>query len=249
MDPQLVELNNVSKTYKIDGRELALSDVSIGIRRGELTAVMGPSGSGKSTLLNMIAGLDRPTGGSVVVAGIEVSRLREAALARYRRQLVGVIFQFFNLINTLSVLENVLIPAQLCGVRRRDAKDQAEELLSRLGLTGKEHEMPATLSGGQQQRVAIARALINRPQVVLADEPTGALDSRNGEEVMDLLVELNRAGQTVIVVSHDPRLIEERASRVISLRDGRVEADEWLGPSAGVAADMPKRTEPAGVAR
>jgi len=243
----LVELTGVSKAYVTGANELALNAVSIQIGPGELAAIMGPSGSGKSTLLNLIAGLDRPTGGSLMVDGVELSGLSEASLARHRRKLVGVIFQFFNLLNTLTVLENVLIPAQLSGMKRREANARAHELLDRLGLAGKEQEMPSKLSGGQQQRVAIARALINRPRVLLADEPTGALDSHNGEQVMDLLAELNRSGQTIVLVSHDPGLVSRYASRVISLRDGRVERDEWLRSPAGVTASVAKQAEPAGV--
>jgi len=245
---RLVQLIDVSKAYTTGANELALDDVSLQIDSGEFAAIMGPSGSGKSTLLNLIAGLDRPSSGSVSVDGVELSGLSEAALARYRRQLVGVIFQFFNLLNTLTVLENVLIPAQLGGMKRREANARARELLDRLGLADREQEMPGKLSGGQQQRVAIARALINRPRVLLADEPTGALDSKNGEQVMDLLSQLNRAGQTILLVSHDPVLTRHYASRIISLRDGRVECDEWLRPSAGVAASAVQQAEPAGVA-
>jgi putative ABC transport system ATP-binding protein len=237
----------VSKSYVTGAHELALNTISLHIDTGEFTAIMGPSGSGKSTLLNLIAGLDRPSGGSVVVDGHELSGLSEAALARYRRKLVGVIFQFFNLLTTLTVLENVLIPAQLAGIKRREADARARELLDRLGLAGKEQEMPGKLSGGQQQRVAIARALINRPRVLLADEPTGALDSRNGEQVMDLLADLNWAGQTVLLVSHDPGLTGRYASRIISLRDGRVEKDEWLQRPTGVEAPVAVPKEPAGV--
>jgi putative ABC transport system ATP-binding protein len=245
--PHLVELTGVSKAYVTGANRLALNAVSVQIGPGEFTAIMGPSGSGKSTLLNLIAGLDRPSSGSVVVDGRELSGLSEAALAKYRRELVGVIFQFFNLLTTLTVLENVLIPAQLGGMKRREANARARELLDRLGLAGKEQEMPGKLSGGQQQRVAIARALINRPRVLLADEPTGALDSRNGEQVMDLLSELNRGGQTIVLVSHDPGLTARYASRIISLRDGRVEKDEWLRPPAGTAAPGLEHPEPAGV--
>jgi putative ABC transport system ATP-binding protein len=245
--PHLVTLTDVSKAYVTGANEPALNGVSVQIDAGEFTAIMGPSGSGKSTLLNLIAGLDRPTSGSILVDGHKLSGMSEAALARYRRELVGVIFQFFNLLTTLTVLENVLIPAQLAGMKRREANARARELLERLGLAGKEQEVPGKLSGGQQQRVAIARALINRPRVLLADEPTGALDSHNGEQVMDLLSELNRGGQTLILVSHDPGLAARYASRIISLRDGRVERDECLRPRAGVVPFAAKQAEPAGV--
>jgi putative ABC transport system ATP-binding protein len=244
----LVEVTDLSKSYVTGANELALDAVSVQIDAGEFTAIMGPSGSGKSTLLNLIAGLDRPSSGSLVLDGIELSALDEAALARCRRQRIGFIFQFFNLLNTLTILENVLIPAQLLGVKRREANARAQELLDRLGLAGKEHEMPSKLSGGQQQRVAIARALMNRPTVLLADEPTGALDSRNGEQVMDLLAELNRAGQTIILVSHDAQLTRRYAKRIISLRDGRLEQDEWLRPAVEVVTRVSSQSVPAGAA-
>ena len=243
----LVELTEISKVYGTGANQLALDRVTIRIGAGEFAAIMGPSGSGKSTLLNLIAGLDRPSSGSIEVDGIELSRLGEAALARYRRELVGVIFQFFNLLNTLTVQENVLIPAQLRGMKRREATARAQELLERLGLAGQEHQLPGKLSGGQQQRVAIARALVNRPHVLLADEPTGALDSQNGEQVMDLLAELNRAGQTIILVSHDPRLTTHYASRIISLRDGKVERDEWLRTPMVEPTPATERGVPVGV--
>ena len=220
----LVELTSVVKVYPGADRP-ALDRVSLSIAAGEVTAVMGPSGSGKSTLLNLVAGLDRPSAGSIRVDGVELTRLGEAPLARYRRRQVGLVFQFFNLLHNLTVLDNVAVPAELAGVGRREARRRALALLDELGLEGQARSFPARLSGGQRQRVAVARALVNRPALLLADEPTGALDSRSGEQVIDLLAGLNRLGQTVVLVTHDPRLAERCASRVVRLVDGALAGD------------------------
>jgi putative ABC transport system ATP-binding protein len=224
----LIELSQVSKVYNGGATQTALADISLGIPAGQFAAIMGPSGSGKSTLLNLIAGLDRPTHGEIHVDGIAVGKLSEAALARYRRRRLGFVFQFFHLLNQLTVFDNVVLPAQLAGVKPRDAKARARDLLDRLGIAEKAHEYPERLSGGQRQRVAIARALVNQPAVLLADEPTGALDSRSGDQVMELLAGLNRAGQTVVLVTHDAPLAAAYATRVITLRDGRVVDDAQL---------------------
>lgn len=221
----LVELTNVTKVYDPSSPQPALDGVSLTIAAGEVAAIMGPSGSGKSTLLNLIAGLDRPTGGSVRVEGTEISRLGETALARYRRARIGLIFQFFNLLNNLTVLDNVMIPAQLAGIKRRAALERARELLDQLGIGDQAGRYPARLSGGQRQRVAIARAIVNRPVLLLADEPTGALDTRSGEQVLDLLRDLNRAGQTIVLVTHDPRLAARCARRTVRIVDGAVAED------------------------
>jgi putative ABC transport system ATP-binding protein len=222
---QLVELNDVSKVYNGSRSNAALDSVSIGISTGQVTAVMGPSGSGKSTLLNVIGGLDRPTTGSVVVDGADLGRLGEAALARFRRTRVGIIFQFFNLLNNLTALDNVLIPAQLAGVKAGDARRRADDLLERLDITDQRNQYPARMSGGQRQRVAIARALINNPALLLADEPTGALDTRSGDQVLAILRDLNRSGQTIVLVTHDEALASTYAQRVIRLVDGAVVGD------------------------
>ncbi len=229
----LIELTDVTKVYDSGGKQIGLSDVSLAIPPGQFTAIMGPSGSGKSTLLNLVAGLDRPTRGAIMVDGVNVGSLSEAALARYRRQHLGFVFQFFHLLNQLTVLDNVLLPAQLAGMKTTTARTRARELLDQLGIAEKAGEYPARLSGGQRQRVAIARALVNRPAVLLADEPTGALDSRSGEQVLELLAEVNRAGQTVVMVTHDARLAATYAVRVVSLRDGRVIDDAQMQPSRG----------------
>ncbi len=220
----LVEFNAVTKVYDAAAAP-ALRNVSLRIPAGQVTAIMGPSGSGKSTLLNLMAGLDRATDGTIRVDGQDITRLSEAALARYRRARVGLVFQFFNLLNTLTVLDNVLIPAQLAGMNRREACRRAGELLDQLGIADQASKYPARLSGGQRQRVAIARALVNRPALLLADEPTGALDTHSGEQVLDLFRDLNRTGQTIVLVTHDPRLAERCAGRIVTLVDGAVATD------------------------
>jgi putative ABC transport system ATP-binding protein len=221
---ELVRLTDVSKVYQ-DGITGALNGVSVTVDKGEFTAIMGPSGSGKSTMLNLVAGLDRPTSGSVVVGGMDLAGEGEAGLARFRRDQIGFVFQFFNLLPNLTALENVLIPAQLKG---QAATDRARELLDRLGIAEVADKYPARLSGGQQQRVAMARALVNNPPLLLADEPTGALDSQSGEQVMDLVVQLHRDGQTVLLVTHDAKLATRHAARVISVVDGKIVDDAWL---------------------
>jgi putative ABC transport system ATP-binding protein len=217
----LIDLSDVSKQYDKDGA-FAVEDVSLHIAAGEAVAVMGPSGSGKSTLLNLIAGLDRPTAGTVTVGGRRIDTLSETSLARYRRRQVGMIFQFFNLLDDLTVADNVLLPAQLAGVSRSSARRRADELLDRLKISQHRHAYPARLSGGERQRVAIARALVNSPQLLLADEPTGALDSATGEDIGALLRELNLGGQTMIMVTHNPELAARYASRTIEIVDGRI---------------------------
>jgi putative ABC transport system ATP-binding protein len=191
---------------------------------------MGASGSGKSTLLNLVAGLDRATSGRIVVDGIDLTRANETQLAMYRRSHVGFVFQFFNLLSNLTVLQNVMVPAELAGMRSAEARARATELLSELGMSDVHRSYAANLSGGQRQRVAIARALINRPALVLADEPTGALDSRSGDQVMELLRELNQRGQTILLVTHDAKLAAGHGRRVVTLRDGRVHDDISLQP-------------------
>ena len=221
----LVELRDVRKVYDRNQESVALDSVSLTIPAGQATCVMGPSGSGKSTLLNVIGGLDRASAGAVRVGGQDLGRLSESALARFRRTNVGIVFQFFNLLNNLSALENAMVPAQLAGVKRPEARRRAMELFERLDIVALRDKYPMRMSGGQRQRVAIARALINNPALLLADEPTGALDSHSGDQVMAILGELNRGGQTVILVTHDERLARKNASRVIRLIDGAVATD------------------------
>jgi putative ABC transport system ATP-binding protein len=227
----VIRLDGVTKTYQADAPP-AVADVSMGVAAGEVVAVMGPSGSGKSTLLNLIAGLDRPTAGTVTVAGRRIDTLGESALARFRARHVGIIFQFFNLLDDLTVEDNVLLPAQLAGASRRAARARAGELLERMGIEQYRNAYPARMSGGQRQRVAIARALVNQPEVLLADEPTGALDTATGQQIGQLLRQLNERGQTMVLVTHDPALAQRYAARTVRIVDGQL-----AGPvGAGVPA-------------
>ncbi|HEU4422623.1 MAG TPA: ABC transporter ATP-binding protein [Pilimelia sp.] len=218
---ELVRLRAAGKQYEPAGPP-ALDGVDLAVAAGEAVAVMGPSGSGKSTLLNLVAGLDRPTGGQVEVAGIVLNRLSEAALARFRRAHIGIIFQFFHLLDDLTARDNVLLPAQLAGTPQRAARARADELLDALGLTALANAYPARLSGGERQRVAVARALVNRPPLLLADEPTGAVDAKAGAHVVELLRDLNQGGQTVLLVTHDAALAHGAANRIVDMRDGRL---------------------------
>jgi putative ABC transport system ATP-binding protein len=231
---ELVRLSEVTKLYQ-GGLTGALNGVSLTVEKGEFTAIMGPSGSGKSTLLNLVAGLDWATSGSIAVGGRDLGKLGEAELARFRRDHIGFVFQFFYLLPNLTALENVLIPAQLKG---NPANDRARELMERLGIAEVAERYPARLSGGQQQRVAIGRALINQPTLLLADEPTGALDTHSGEQVMELLVELNREGQTILLVTHDAKLATRHAARVISVVDGKIVDDTRLETLERAASDV-----------
>jgi len=219
----IIELRDVTKSY--GAGPPALNNVSLTVDAGEALAITGPSGSGKSTLLNLVAGLDKPSAGKVTVAGEAVDGLTEAASARYRRAKVGLVFQFFNLLDDLTVRDNVLLPAQLSGLPRGEARQRASVLLEYLGIDRHADAYPGRLSGGERQRVAVARALINRPALLLADEPTGALDTASGRDVRALLGELNRDGQTILLVTHDPALAESCATRIIELVDGRIATD------------------------
>jgi len=224
----LVQLSSVTKSYDRDAAP-ALADVTMDVGQGESLAVMGPSGSGKSTLLNLVAGLDRPTSGEIRVGGERVDALSETGLARFRRRQIGMIFQFFNLLDDMTVLDNVLLPAQLAGMPTAQARARADELLTALRIGSHRNAYPARLSGGERQRVAIARALVNRPALLLADEPTGALDTATGEEIGELLLDLNSSGQTLILVTHNPDLAARYARRVIEIVDGRVASDAATG--------------------
>ena len=219
----LVQLRTVSKIYpNAGGGFAALDRVSLELSPGELTAVVGKSGSGKSTLVNLIAGIDRPTTGEVLVGGAPVHTLEESKLAAWRGRNVGVVFQFFQLLPTLTTAENVMLPMDFCWTcSPAEARARATRLLERVGIADQADKLPSALSGGQQQRAAIARALANDPPLVLADEPTGNLDSRTAEAVLDLLAGLARAGKTVVVVTHE-RDLARRFDRVVALADGRV---------------------------
>jgi putative ABC transport system ATP-binding protein len=222
----LIQLRDVSKKY--EGERPALAELTLDVRAGEALAVLGRSGSGKSTLLNLVAGLDRPSQGSVTVDGLRVDEMTESASARYRRERIGMVFQFFNLLDDLTVEDNVLLPAQLAGMPHRQARRRATDLLESLGVARHARAFPGRLSGGERQRVAVARALMNRPPLLLADEPTGALDSASAADVRALLTDLNRAGQTILLVTHDVTLAQACATRTIELLDGRVFRDQRM---------------------
>jgi putative ABC transport system ATP-binding protein len=219
----IIDIRDVSKTY--DAGAPALADLSLTVGAGEALAIVGPSGSGKSTLLNMIAGLDKPSTGSVTVDGVRIDTLSETASAKYRRTRIGMVFQFFNLLDDLTVTDNVMLPAQLAGMPAARAHDRAVELLRYFGIDRHARAYPGRLSGGERQRVAVARALMNRPAVLLADEPTGALDTASGADVRELLADLNRDGLTILLVTHDVTLAESCASRTVELVDGAIIRD------------------------
>lgn len=226
----MIAIRHLSMRLTAGGRRVTiLDDVALSIPPKQMVAVMGPSGSGKSTLLGLIAGLDRPTEGTIVLDGIDITTLSESRMAKFRRMKIGYIFQSFHLIPTLTALENVLVPLELAG--HAAAKDLAAELLHAVGLQDRMHHYPVQLSGGEQQRVAVARAFACRPPILLADEPTGNLDSQTGRHVMDLLLSLHRDyGTTLVLVTHD-RAVASLMHRVIALRDGRIESDDLISES------------------
>jgi putative ABC transport system ATP-binding protein len=238
----LLETRDLAKTYDTGGTPVAALDgVDLTVRRGEFVAVMGPSGCGKSTLLNLVAGLDRPSAGEVWFDGRRIDQLSETALAKLRRRRIGFVFQFFNLLPTLSAEANVELPLLLTGTHRREARRQARGLLTDLGIGDKGRSAPSRLSGGQQQRVALARALANQPDLVVGDEPTGGLDSATAREVLGLLRDAHGRGQTLLLATHDAR-VAAAADRVVSLRDGRVFDDRTLDASRPVS--LPFDPEP-----
>jgi putative ABC transport system ATP-binding protein len=221
----VAEVDRVTRTYVLGDTELhALLDVSLRFDEGEYVAIMGPSGSGKSTLLNLLGCLDRPTEGTYRIGGTDVSDLRDDELSRIRGERLGFVFQNYNLIHQLDVLENIEVPLFYAGRPEAEARGRARELADRMGLGDRLGHRPSELSGGQQQRVAIARALANDPLLLLADEPTGNLDSKTGEDILGLLDQLHREGKTLVIVTHDPN-VAARADRTIHMRDGRVERE------------------------
>ena len=232
----MIELYKVTKRVASGAEALTiLDDVSLSIPDGQFVSVVGPSGSGKSTLLGLIAGLDAPTSGEIRIDGLEITGLSEDALAKLRGRKIGIVFQSFHLIPSLTAFENVLVPLEIAGVR--GAREKARRLLADVGLTARAHHYPSQLSGGEQQRVAVARAFSNDPAILLADEPTGNLDSRNGRHVFDLMIEMNRRrGATLVLVTHDHELAA-LADRRISLRDGRVVADSDDTGETGTGGD------------
>jgi putative ABC transport system ATP-binding protein len=226
----LIELRDVVKTYEAGGGDVTvLKEVTLKVQPGEFVSVVGPSGSGKSTMLNMITGIDRPTSGEVLVGGEAVHELSENELARWRGRNVGVIFQFFQLLPTLTVLENVMLPMDFCNVyKRRERKERAMRLLEQVGITDQADKLPSALSGGQQQRAAIARALANDPPVIVGDEPTGNLDTGTADAVFALFQDLVTQGKTLVIVTHD-RELSGRTGRVLHLLDGRIHQDQNNG--------------------
>ena len=218
---QLIRVRDLKKLYRVGNEEVhALDGVTFDIDRGEYVAIMGPSGSGKSTLMNLIGCLDTPTSGSYVLNGSEVARLTDDELARIRNIEIGFVFQTFNLLARTTALANVELPLVYAGVPNAERRDRAEHALMEVSLSDRAKHLPNELSGGQRQRVAIARALVNRPSILLADEPTGNLDSSTGEDIMRLFQELNRRGNTIILVTHDPT-VAQNANRTIRLKDGK----------------------------
>ncbi|HEY1168533.1 MAG TPA: ABC transporter ATP-binding protein [Candidatus Limnocylindrales bacterium] len=234
-DGTILEARNLTKRYRLGNRDVdALRGVSLQVRRGEFVALMGPSGSGKSTLLQLLGGLDRPTGGEVVLDGEVVSRLSDAQATRLRREKTGFVFQFFNLIPLLDVYENVALPFTIAGIdpRHGDAAVRIHDMLALLDLLGRERNRPDQLSGGEQQRVALARALVSRPAILLADEPTGNLDYATGGEILDeLWRSCDERGQTIVLVTHDARAAAQ-ADRVLVVGDGRIRDEIELGRRA-----------------
>ena len=220
----IIRLENVSKHYHM-GKNIvkAVDGISLTIKKGDFVAVMGPSGSGKSTSMHLIGSLDVPTHGHIFLDGYDISSLHESDLAQIRGRNIGFIFQQFNLIPTLTVKENIMLPMSLQGTPLEEKEQKVKQLLEKMELTERADHYPNQISGGQQQRVAIARALVNDPEVILADEPTGNLDSKTGERVMDVLKELNKEGRTIVMVTHEPELAHEYAKTIYQLKDGKIE--------------------------
>lgn len=219
----MIEVKGVSKIYTMGKEQVtALDNVNLTIKDGEFVAIVGPSGSGKSTLMHLVGGLDTPTSGSIVVNGKDISKLKDKDMSKYRNQTIGFVFQSFNLENTQTALENVTMPLIFAGIGNRERKLKANRALEMVGLQDKIKHKPNEMSGGQRQRVSIARALVNEPSIIFADEPTGNLDSKNGELIMNLLSDLNEKGYTIIMVTHN---MEEakKARRMIKIRDGQVQ--------------------------
>ena len=227
----MIQMKSLSRHYQMGPTTVkAIDDVSVSIQEGEFAAIIGPSGSGKSTLMNIIGCLDSPTSGAYSLAGEEVAGLTKDRLAEIRNRYIGFIFQTFNLLPRISAMENVELPMIYAGISPKDRRVRAKELLEKVELGGREHHVPNELSGGQRQRVAIARALATQPKILLADEPTGALDTKTGRQIMDLFNSLHEEGVTLVMVTHDPDLAKE-AKRIVQIRDGKVLMDvpsgEW----------------------
>jgi len=237
MAEEVIEMQDVKRSYTVgDSCVYALRGISFSIRQGEFVAIMGPSGSGKSTCMNMIGCLDRPTAGSVRINGRETESMSERELAELRNRTVGFVFQQYFLLPSMTVLENVMLPLRYAGLERHERRELAEEALAKVGLQERMGHRPSELSGGQKQRVAIARATVTKPKIILADEPTGALDSATGKAVMRLFREINAAGTTIVIVTHDPR-IGAGSRRCIRILDGSIQSDTVQEPD--VQAEVP----------
>lgn len=235
----IIRLQGITKAYRRGFEQLLiLNGIDLSIARGDFVAIVGPSGSGKSTLMNMIGLLDTPTSGSYLLDGVATEKMTDNQLAEFRNRKIGFIFQQFNLLPRLSALENVELPMIYAGISKKDRRERAHSMLERLGMGQRSHHKPSELSGGQQQRVAIARALAISPALILADEPTGALDSKTGIEVLELIVHLNNEGNTIVLITHDLH-IASYVNRVVHLRDGEIVKDERNDkPDAGAAATI-----------
>ena len=221
----MIELKNISKSYNLGEQELkVLDNINFKVQKGEFVSIIGPSGSGKSTMMNILGLLDVADSGEYLLDNKSIKEANDSILADIRNKKIGFIFQSFNLLPKMNALENVQVPLMYRGMNKKESQKRAYEILEKVGLKGREKHMPSQLSGGQQQRVAIARALIGEPEIILADEPTGALDSKTGNEVMELLQELNREGQTIILITHDIS-IANRANRIVKMMDGKLEEE------------------------
>lgn len=219
----MINIKNISKIYNIGSEKLTvLDDVSLNIEKGEFVAIVGASGSGKSTLMNMMGGLDRPSIGEVIIEGEDISKFKDKKMSKFRNEKIGFVFQSFNLEPTLTALENVMMPLMIAGVSDKEMKEKAKSVLEFLGMGDRMKHKPTELSGGQRQRVSIARALVNDPKIILADEPTGNLDSKSGAAAMEMLTNFKKKGYTIVMVTHN---MEEAiyADRVIKIKDGKVE--------------------------
>lgn len=225
MRTPIINISNLMKTYKLGGETVhALNNVTLEIEKGEFLAIIGPSGSGKSTLMNMIGCLDRPQSGKYLLDGKDIGKMNDNQLATIRNQKIGFIFQNFNLLTKLTALENVELPLLYSGVATKERRERALEALNKVGLMDRSNHLPTQLSGGQQQRVAIARALVGNPAILLADEPTGALDSKTSKEILQVMKELNELGNTIILITHD-LAIAKQANRMVSIQDGQLLED------------------------
>jgi len=233
---EVISMKNISKVYNMGSNDfVALEDINLSIKKGEYVAIVGPSGAGKSTLMNIIGCLDTPTNGEYTLDGLN-TKCSDSKLAEIRNSKIGFIFQNYNLLPRLNVLENVELPLLYLGLSTKKVREQALEALKRVGLETHLKHKPTELSGGQKQRVAIARALVTKPQIILADEPTGALDSKTGREVLDMIKALNGEGNTIVMITHDKEIAAE-ANRVVTVKDGRITSDRWKEGEAAYEAD------------